>query len=130
MLLMTCSLGGVLRIGDGLQVTVQARQRDRVAVSVVAPPGSHLVFDGVALNPLRLPSGCEAYYFSLRQVRQFRIGDIQIMVWLPGEEIPQAADYDDCVHVGIATPHTLQVSYEYAGRAGAGDRTIARQLWH
>lgn len=130
MLLMTCSLGGVLRIGDGLQVTVQSRQRNRVAVSVLAPAGSRLVFDGVALNPLRLPSGCEAYYFSLCQVRQFRIGDIRIMVWLPGEEIPQAADFDDCVHVGIATPHTLQVSYEYAGHAVAADRVFAPQSLH
>lgn len=128
MLVMTCGLGGVIRIGEGIRVAVQGRQNDRVAVSVTAPAGSELAFDGAVLSPMPMQDGRLSYYFSLRQVRRFCIDEVQVMVWLPGEAVPMAADCCDYVHVGIATPGGLCVSYEHAGCGSDIRRAGARHL--
>lgn len=128
MLVMTCSLGGVIRIGEAIQVAVRGRHRDRVAISVIAPAASGLLFDGVVLNPLPMPDDRASYYFSLRNVRRFRIDDIQVMVWLPGDTVPLAADCLDCVHVGIVAPSGMRISYELVGRAPDSPRLDARSV--
>lgn len=130
MLVMTCEFGGLIRIGEQIQVTLRGRDRDRVAVSVVAPSGSELVFDGAVLNPFPMPNGRASYCFSLRQVRRFRVDDVQVMVWLPGDTVPLAAECIDSVHVGIATTNRLNVSYEYDGCDPMTSRLSARHFWN
>lgn len=127
MLVMTCSLGGVIRIGEAIQVAVRGRHRDRVAISVVAPAASGLVFDGVVLNPLPISDDRASYYFSLRNVRRFCIDDVQVMVWLPGDEVPLAADCLDCVHIGIAAGG-MRISYEHVGQPADAPRLDARSI--
>lgn len=121
MLVMTCKLGGVIRVGNDVEVAVNGRDQDRIAVSVVAPVGSELHFDGATISPLSMSNDRQAYYFSLRRVRRFRIDDILIAIWLPGDVVSLAADCVDCVHVGIATPAAIRVSYEHTGDADPSD---------
>lgn len=130
MLLMICSFGGALRIGEGLTVSLHGRIQDRVAITVMASAGSHLVFDGAALSPLCCASGQEAYHFSLRHVRRFRVDGVQVMVWLPGDAVPLAAECLDCVHIGIEMPSSLRVSYEHAGAIPEASQADARHLWN
>lgn len=112
MLVMTCSVGGTIRIGQEVQVTVQSRSWERVTVGVIAPPGTDLHFDGVSLQPFVLPSGTHSYFFSLRAIRRFRVNEIEVDIWLPGDALSLAADNEDCIHLGIGAPRELQVSYE------------------
>jgi hypothetical protein len=128
MLVMTCGLGGVIRIGEVIRVVVQGQRNDRVAVRVTAPAGSELAFDGAVLSSLPMQAGRLSYYFSLLQVRRFCIDDVQVMVWLPGEAVQMAADCCDYVHVGIAAPGGLCVSYEHAGCDSDIRRAGARHL--
>jgi hypothetical protein len=128
MLVMTCGLGGVIRIGEVIRVAVEGRRNDRVAVRVTAPAGSELAFDSAVLSSLPMQDGGLSYYFPLLQVRRFCIDDVQVMVWLPGEAVPMAAECCDYVHVGIATPGGLCVSYEHAGFGSDIRRAGARHL--
>lgn len=133
MLLMTCSLGGTIRIGDEIQMTLQGRDQERVAVSVIAPAGADLYFDGVCVRPLVLPSGTQSYFFSLKAVRRFRVDDVEVGVWLPGDALPSAATYRDCVHVGIAAPQSFRIGYEHDARAfGSSEwsRLHASRFWN
>ena len=133
MLVMTCNLGGTIRVGDDIQMTLQGRDRDRVTVSVIAPAGADLYFDGVCVRPLVLPSGAQSYLFSLKAVRRFRVDEVEVGVWLPGDALPSAAGYDDCVHVGIAAPRSFRIGYEHdAPGSGSSelDRHHARQFWN
>lgn len=128
MLVMTCNLGGVIRIGEAIQVAVRGRYQDRVAISVIAPATSGLEFDGVVLNPLPIADDRASYYFSLRNVRRFCVDDVQVMVWLPGDAVPLAADCLDCVHIGIVAPSGMRISYEHVGRAPDVPRLDARSV--
>lgn len=125
MLVMTCSLGGTIRIGDEIQMTLQGREQGRVTVSVIAPAGTDLYFDDACVRPLILPSGTQSYFFSLRAVRRFRVDEIEVGVWLPGDALPSAANYDDCVHVGIAAPQSFRIGYERDAR-GSGSSGLSR----
>lgn len=115
MLVLTCQVGGVLRIDHAIQLTFQARQGVRVTVGVLAPRETEVYFDGACLQPLVLPSGTRSYLFSLWAVRNFRVADIEIGIWLPGEEVVQASEYDDCIHVGLTGPHPMCIGYEQTG---------------
>ena len=115
MLVLTCQVGGILRIDQSIQVTFQARQGVRVTVGVLAPREAEVYFDGACLQPLVLPSGTRSYLFSLLAIRNFRVSDIEIGVWLPGEEVSQASEYQDCIHVGLSGPVPLRIGYEQAG---------------
>jgi hypothetical protein len=128
MLVMTCGLGGVIRIGEVIRVAVQGRQNDRVAVCVTAPAGSELAFDGTVLSSLPMQDGGLSYYFSLRKVRRFCIDDVQVMVWLPGDAVPMAAECCDYVHVGIARSGGLCISYKHEGCGSDIRRAGARHL--
>ncbi len=111
MLVMTCRVGSILRIGPDIQLSVQARQGDRITVSLLAPPDLPVRLDGVYLQPLILPSGACAHLFSLRVVRCFRLGSTEIRVWLPGEIEPLAADCEDFVHLGLIGPDAVRVCH-------------------
>ena len=128
MLVMTCGLGGVIRIGEVIRVAVQGRRNDRVAVCVNAPAGSELAFDGTVLSSLPMQDGRLSYYFSLRKVRRFCIDDVQVMVWLPGDAVPMAAECCNYVHVGIATSAGLCISYKHEGCGSDIRRAGARHL--
>lgn len=128
MLVMTCSLGGVIRIGEAIQVAVRGRHRDRVAISVIAPAASRLVFDGAVLNPLPISDDRASYYFSLRNVRRFCVDHVQVMVWLPGDAVLLAAECLDCVHIGIAAPNGVRISYEHVGQPADAPRIDARSI--
>lgn len=133
MLLMTCSLGGTIRIGDEIQMTLQGRGQNRATVGVIAPAGANLYFDGVCVRPLVLPSGTQSYFFSLKAVRRFRVDEIEVGVWLPGDALPSAADYNDCVHVGIAAPRSFRIGYEHDARASGSpglSRLHASRFWN
>lgn len=133
MLLMTCSLGGTIRIGGEIQLTLQGRERDRLTVSVVAPTGADLYFDGACVRPSVLPSGTQSYFFSLKAVRHFRIDEIEVGFWLPGDALPLAANYEDCVHVGIAAPRSFRIGYEHDARASESSelsRLHASRFWN
>lgn len=134
MLVMTCSVGGTIRIGQEVQVSVQSRSWERVTVGVIAPPGADLHFDGVCLQPFVLPSGAQSYIFSLRAVRRFRVNEIAVDIWLPGDALSLAADNEDCIHLGIVAPSELQVAYESrdglrtAAPPGSEDRNTAKGM--
>lgn len=112
MVVMTCRIGGTVRIGDDIHVTLQRRLQDRVTLGVIAPAGTRLHFDGACLQPIVLPSGAHAYLFSLLRVRRFRIDGIEVEVWIPGDAVALAFDCDDHIHFGIRAPQPLRISYE------------------
>lgn len=114
MLILTCQIGGILRIDDALQLTLQARQGERITIGMRAPQDAEVFFDGACLRPLVMPSGTRSYLFSLQAVRRFRVVDIEVGVWLPGEEVAQASDCYDFIHVGLFGPRPLRVVYEQA----------------
>ncbi len=112
MLVLTCRIGDTVRIGDDLCMTVQSRLRNRVTVGVVAPAGVDLYFDNASLQPLVLPGGAWSYLFSMLAVRRYRVGDIEVCIWLPGDAVSLAADCDEFLHIGVIAPTTLRVSCE------------------
>lgn len=112
MLVLTCRIGDTVRIGDDLCMTVQSRFRDRVTVGVVAPAAMDLHFDNACLRPSVLPDGRWSYLFSMLAVRRYRVGDVEVCVWLPGDTVSLAADCHEFLHVGVIAPSALQVSCE------------------
>jgi hypothetical protein len=128
MLVMTCGLGGVIRIGGLIRVAVQGRRNDRVAVRVTAPVDSELAFDGAVLSSLPMQDGKVSYYFPLLQARRFCIDDVQVMVWLPGDAVSMTAECCNYVHVGIATSGGLCISYMHEADGSNIRRAGARHL--
>lgn len=112
MLVLTCRIGDTVRIGDDLCMTVQSRFRNRVTVGVVAPAGVGLYFDNACLRPSVMPGGAWSYLFSMLAVRRYRVGDVEVCVWLPGDAVSLAADCDEFLHVGVIAPTSLRVSCE------------------
>lgn len=112
MLVLTCRIGDTVRIGNDLCMTVQGRFRGRVTVGVVAPAGMDLYFDNACLRPSVLPGGAWSYLFSMLAVRRYRVGDVEVCVWLPGDTVSLAAECDEFLHVGVIAPDALQVSCE------------------
>ncbi len=124
MLVLTCRVGASLRIGDEIHVSLQGRLRNRVTVGVIAPASASVMLDRACLQPVMLPSGTGWYLFSLLGVRRFRVGDVEVGVWVPGEEVSSATDCDDVVHVGIIAPQPMRIAYEQArvGTTTFGDQ--------
>ncbi len=112
MLVLTCRIGDTVRIGDDVCMTVQNRFRNRVTVGVVAPAGLDLYFDNACLRPSVLPGGAWSYFFSMLAVRRYRVGDVEVCVWLPGDTVSLAAECNEFLHVGVIAPSALQVSCE------------------
>lgn len=124
---MTCRIGDTLRIDDAIRVTVLARCCSRVSVSVLAAPGTELVFDGVTLQPLVLATGTRSYQFSLAATRHFRVGELQVRITLPGETVPEAVDCLEYVHVGLFGPGPMRIGCESADMPTAA-RSAAPRL--
>lgn len=112
MLILTCRVGETIRIGNDLSVTLQERRRGRVTVSVIAPAEADLYFDNVCMRPSVLPSGARSYLFTMLAIRRFRVGEVEIRVWLPGDAVSLAADCDQHLHIGVIAPKSLEVSCE------------------
>jgi hypothetical protein len=112
MLVLTCRIGDTVRIGDDLCMTVQSRFRSRVTVEVIAPAGQDLYFDNACLRPSVLPSGAWSYMFSMLAVRSYRVGEVEVRVWMPGDAVSLAADCDEYLHIGVIAPQSLRVSCE------------------
>jgi hypothetical protein len=112
MLVMTCRIGSTVRIGPDIHLTLQARAGNRVTIELLTPADTPVRLDRVNLQPARLPSGACAHLFSLQGVRRFQVGTTEVSVWVPGEIEPLAAGCVDFVHLGLAGPASVQVSYE------------------
>lgn len=112
MLILTCRVGETIRVGGDLSVTLQSRDRGRVTVTVLAPGDTDLYFDNVSMRPSVLPSGAHSYLFSMQSIRRFRVGEVEISVWLPGDAVSLAADCEDYVHLGVLAPQSRRVSRE------------------
>lgn len=112
MLVLTCRVGGTLRIGRKIHITLQGRLRDRITVALVAPADAYVVLDNADLKPLVLPSGARSYLFSLLSFHRFRVGEVEVGVWVPDELEPLAADCTDFIHIGVVGPGPLRIGYE------------------
>lgn len=134
MLVLTCRVGATLHIGDEIHVTLQGRLRNRVTVGVIAPAEAAVMLDRACLQPVVLPGGTRWYLFSLLGVRRFRVGDVEVGVWVPGEEVSLASDCDDFIHVGVIAPQPVRIGYEQvcAGTPplGAPPRSTMTNHWH
>ena len=128
MLVLTCRIGDTLRIDHAIQMILRARLRERITVDVLAPPDAELHFAGACLQPLVLPSGTRSYLFSLQGVRRFQVADVEIGIWLPGEEVVQASACDDYIHVGLLGPRPMRVGYEQARTQATPISTAGRSL--
>lgn len=101
MQVLTCHIGGVLRLGDDARIVIHRRQGERVVLGATAPAGMRLVFDGACISPMSGTAGSSSFLFSLLAVRRFVLGRYEVQVWLPGELVPLAAWCDDALHFGI-----------------------------
>lgn len=112
MLVLTCRIGGVIRLGQGVRITLAARMGQRVAVSLVAPLDQPVMFDRACLQPVALSDGLCSYLFSLQGIRSFHVGGLQVGLWMPGEVAPEAGDYQDYIHIGVLGAGPLRLAYE------------------
>jgi hypothetical protein len=110
-LALICRVGQSIQIGPDIRLTVQARQGARVAIGIEAPPGLVVRLDTAALQPLSPGSRVCTYLFSLQSIRSFRVGPVEIRVWLPGEMVPLAAACTDSVHVGVIASGPMRLTY-------------------
>ena len=101
MQVVTCKVGGSLRLGERAGITIHARQGERIAFGAWAPPGTCLVLGGEAVHPVSAREGVWSYLFSLYGCRRFQFGLYEVRIWLPGEVIELAADCLDSLHVGV-----------------------------
>lgn len=102
MQIVTCQVGGSLRLGEGIRIVIHGRQGARIALGAWAPAGTELILGGVAMHPVSGKGGVWRYQFSLYGLRRFRLGEYEVQVWLPGELVAQAADCADRIHFGVA----------------------------
>lgn len=112
MLVMTCRIGGSLRIGEDIRMALQGRIGARVAVDLQVSPRNLVFLEGACLQPAVLPCGFHSHLFSLAGMRRFTVGDYEVGVWLPGTQVPQAASCDDFIHIGVTGPGPLRVGYQ------------------
>lgn len=134
MLVLTCRVEGTLRVGDDICVTFERHVRDRVAVWVMTPAGVNLFLDLACLQPSILPSGSQSYLFSLLGIRRFRVGTVELGVWLSGEAVTLASDSEEFIHVGIHAFEPIRIGYEEKNlpiptRPG-GEGAISTRHWH
>lgn len=101
MQVITCQVGGALRLGDGARIVIHRRQGERIVLGATAPVGTDLIFDRAFVRPISGTVGIWSYLFSLQAIRRFKLGRFEVCVWLPGEIVPLAAECEDWLHVGI-----------------------------
>lgn len=111
MLALICRVGQSIQIGPDIRLIVQARQGVRVAIGIEAPPGIVVRLDTATLQPLSPGSRMCTYLFSLQSIRSFRVGPVEIRVWLPGEVVPLAAACTDSVHMGVIASGPMRLAY-------------------
>lgn len=101
MQVITCQIGGALRLGNGARIVIHRRQGERIVLWATAPVGTDLIFDGAPVRPISGTVGMWSYLFSLHAIRRFTLGWFEVHVWLPGEIVPHATDCEDWLHVGV-----------------------------
>ena len=111
MLVMTCRVGGSLRIGEDIRIVLPGRIGPRIAVDLRVDPRNLVFLEGAYLQPAVLPCGDHSHLFSLAGMRRFRVGDFEVGIWLPGTEVPEAECCDDFIHIGVTGPGPLRVAY-------------------
>ncbi len=115
MLVMTCRIGGSLRIGEDIRIALQGRIGPRVAVDLRVAPRNPVFLEGACLQPAVLPCGSHAHLFSLAGMRRFRVGEFEVGIWLPVAEAPEAECCDDFIHIGVTGPGPLRLGYQQDG---------------
>lgn len=116
--IVTCQVGGSLRLGEGARIVIHGRQGARIALGAAAPAGTDLILGGAAIQPVSGKDGVWHYLFSLFGCRRFQLGEYGIRFWLPGELIALAEDCSDWLHVGIDGP-SLAALPEYRPPSGS-----------
>jgi hypothetical protein len=114
-LTLICHVGQSIQIGPDIRLTVQARQGPRVAIGIEAWPGAVVRLDAATLQPLSPGSRVCTWLFSLQAIRCFRVGAVEIRVWLPCEVVPLAAACTDSVHIGVIAPGPMRLTYARQG---------------
>ena len=101
--IVTCQVGGSLRLGEGARIVIHGRQGARIALGAAAPAGTDLILGGAAIQPVSGKDGVWHYLFSLYGSRRFQLGGYDIRFWIPGELIALAEGCSDWLHVGIGS---------------------------
>lgn len=109
---MTCRVGGAIHIGEDIWMALRGRIGPRVSVDLRVAPWNLVFLAGACLQPSVLPCGSHSHLFSLAGMRRFRVGDFEVGIWLPGAEVPEAANCDDFIHIGVTGPGPLRVGYQ------------------
>ena len=101
MQVVTCEVGGGLRLGEKPGITLHVRQGERILFGAWAPPGIYLTLGDEAVHTVSARQGVWRYVFWLNACQRFRFGLYEFRIWLPGEVVELAADCLDSVHVGV-----------------------------
>jgi len=103
----TCEVGRTLRLGDNTRIVIRRREGARVCVDVTAPAGTDLILGGASVRPISGAAGVWIYFFSLRALRRFILGQFEVCIWLPGELVSHAAACEDWLHIGVTSYRLL-----------------------
>lgn len=103
----TCQVGRALRLGDNTRIVIRRRERGRVCVGVTAPVGTDLILGGALVRPISGTVGVWTYFFSLQALRRFILGGFEVRVWFPGELVPNAADCEEWLHIGVTPARSV-----------------------
>lgn len=104
MQVVTCQVGGTLRLGKNTRIVIHRRDGELVVLGATAPAGTPLIFGGESLRPMSGRADTWSFLFSSRAIRCFTLGAHDLRLWLPGELVPLAADCDDWLHIGVTPP--------------------------
>jgi hypothetical protein len=97
----TCRVGDSLRLDERTRIVIHRLDGQRVCLSATAPAGTILIFGGEPLRPLSGTACTSHFFISLQAIRRFVLGRYAVEVWWPGAIVPQAADFDDRLHIGF-----------------------------
>ena len=101
MQVVTCEVGGGLRLGENAGITLHVRQGERILFGAWAPPGIYLMLGDEVVHTVSARQGVWRYVFWLNACQRFRFGQYEFRIWLPGEVVELAADCLDSLHVGV-----------------------------
>ncbi|MBX3712998.1 MAG: hypothetical protein KF800_13645 [Lysobacter sp.] len=112
MLVMTCRVGGSLRIGEDIRMALQGRIGSRVTIELQLTARDPVYLDGACLQPSVLPGDVHSHLISLAGMRRFTVGAFEVGVWLPDVDVPETTTCDDFIHIGVTGPGPLRVGYQ------------------
>lgn len=135
MLILTRRIGESIRIGDSVRLTVRAKLRGHIALTLSTPAHLRVTDDAdVVLLPERQDHGGRRYRASLLLGDSLRIGE-HVTVWIGGGRTSAAVTQARRrqVRIGIDAPRgvairreeTLREARAHSGAAGSRDRRMA-----